>query len=197
MNKSSSKGSWAITQDDFDRLLKWLDPDRARAGEKYENIYHVLIKIFSWSGCSDPEGLADETINRVIHRLPEIVDSYVGDPSLYFYGVAKNVIREYRRQSGPMPLASGLDLRDEPSDKIPELALDCLDRCLGMLSAQNRELITKYYSIDKKERAVDIKGLSAESGLSINALRISLHQIRTKLEKCVRKCIEEKGVLPE
>ena len=46
-------------------LLEWLDPNLDLAGEKYEEIRRGLIKIFGYRGCSDAEGLADETINRV------------------------------------------------------------------------------------------------------------------------------------
>jgi hypothetical protein len=44
------------------------------------------------------EELADEVINRVSKKLPQIVDIYVGDPALYFYGVARKVHREYLRK---------------------------------------------------------------------------------------------------
>ena len=54
-------------------MLAWLDSDRERAGQKYEEIRCGLIKIFVCQGCTDPEGLADETINRVIRKIPEIV----------------------------------------------------------------------------------------------------------------------------
>ncbi len=84
---------------DFDALLSWLDPDRERAGEKYETIRQGLIKMFSWKRASDPEGLADETINRVTRKVAAIREGYVGDPRLYFYGVAKRVLLEEVRRS--------------------------------------------------------------------------------------------------
>ena len=49
-------------------------------------------------GFSDAEDLADETINRVAKRLPEIRESYVGDPVRYFHGVARFIIREMIRR---------------------------------------------------------------------------------------------------
>jgi len=38
------KKEWVLTQEAFDRLLGWLDPDRESAGEKYEAIRLRLIK---------------------------------------------------------------------------------------------------------------------------------------------------------
>ncbi|HEY7785163.1 MAG TPA: hypothetical protein VIB00_10575, partial [Pyrinomonadaceae bacterium] len=56
---------WVLTQESFDALLHWLDPQRDRAGLRYEEIRRSLIKIFACRGCAEPEDLADETINRV------------------------------------------------------------------------------------------------------------------------------------
>ena len=75
---------WILTQESFDALLNWLDPRREEAGQKYEDIRLRLIKIFTCRGCLEPEDLADETINRVSKKLPDIQDSYEGDPTRYF-----------------------------------------------------------------------------------------------------------------
>ena len=58
-----------LSQEAFDRLLAWLNPNRALAGEKYEEIRRRLIKIFTCRGCTCPEVLADETINRVARKV--------------------------------------------------------------------------------------------------------------------------------
>ena len=60
---------WSLSQEDFDALLAWLDPEREQAGLKYEQIRGSLIKIFTGRGCTDPEELADETINRVTAKI--------------------------------------------------------------------------------------------------------------------------------
>ena len=69
------KKEWVITQEAFDGLLAWLDPDRDRAAHKYETVRTRLIKIFSCRGCGVADDLADETINRVTAKLSEIVYS--------------------------------------------------------------------------------------------------------------------------
>ncbi len=70
-----------ITKEPFDALLEWLDPDREKAGQRYEVIRAGLIRIFVSKGLSDAEHYADEAIDRVIKRLPEIQANYVGDPA--------------------------------------------------------------------------------------------------------------------
>jgi len=81
----------------FETLLGWLDRDRDVAGEKYETIRSGLVRIFVSKGFSDAEHLADETIDRVIKRLPDIIDTYEGPPVRYFHGVARDVLLEASR----------------------------------------------------------------------------------------------------
>src|ERR1044072_5403667 len=88
----------AINEESFESLLAWLDPDRETAGQKYEVIRAGLIRIFVSKGFSDAEDLADETMNRVMKRLAEIRDTYVGEPARYFHGVARFVMREMSRR---------------------------------------------------------------------------------------------------
>src|SRR5258708_7517977 len=94
----TDKEELAITQEPFDALLAWLDLDRERAGKKYETIRAGLIRIFVAKGFNDAEDLADEAITRVVRRLPEIKDSYVGEPARYFHGVARNITLEASRR---------------------------------------------------------------------------------------------------
>ena len=92
-----------LTQDDFEKFLRWLDPDRDKAGEKLAQIQARLVSIFSSRGCVDPEFLTDKTTNIVISKTDWLLENYVGNPALYFYGVAKNVYREYLKQLRPVP----------------------------------------------------------------------------------------------
>jgi hypothetical protein len=89
------KKEWALSQEAFDVFLAWLDPDRDRASEKYEEIRRELITDFVRRECSDPETLADEVIDRVIGKLPEIAGTYAGDPALYVYAVAKKSLQRW------------------------------------------------------------------------------------------------------
>ncbi len=92
-----------FTQEAFDQLLAWLNSDREQAGKKYEEIRKRLITIFTCRGCLIPEDLTDETIDRVVMKIPDLAGSYVGDPALYFYGVAN---MSFMNTSEEFPLRS-------------------------------------------------------------------------------------------
>ena len=180
------KKDWVLTEESFKALLAWLDPDPNEAGKKYEDIRRRLIKIFACRGCCEPEDLADESINRVIIRLKDIVDSFTGDPALYFYGVANKVHQEYLRRR-PVPVPPRPD--DEPDDLERDYA--CLEKCLDTLTPANRELMIEYYREEKRAKIEHRKQLADQLGLALNALRIRAHRIRTVLQQCVQKCLAE------
>src|SRR5204863_451821 len=136
-----------VTQAAFDYLLAWLDADRERAGEKYEYIRRRLIKIFTCRGRHDAEELADETINRVTLKATEVSKGYVGDPALYFYGVAQKVFLESVRK----PHASVPPPAPDKSDE-DEREYDCLEQCMGQISPSSRELMLEYYREDKRAK---------------------------------------------
>jgi RNA polymerase sigma factor (sigma-70 family) len=178
----------SLTKEQFNRLLVWLDPDPERAGEKYEAIRRRLISIFLNRQCFEAEDLADETINRVAHKVIELKDNYLGDPARYFYGVAKKVFLEHRRRREqpvrpPPTIASEEDL---------ETSLACLDECLAKLSPPNRELILRYYQQQKQAKIASHKEMGEQMQLKAGALRARTHRIRVKLEKCVLECLERK-----
>jgi RNA polymerase sigma factor (sigma-70 family) len=178
-----------LSQDEFDRLLRWLSPDRERAGERYEQIRQGLIKIFNYRGCASAEDLADETINRVAQRLKDILDTYQGPPDPYFYGVAKKVYLEYTRLKPPPATLPA------PGDDPEEMAgrYECLDECMSQLPAEGRELIMLYYRGEKQAKIDARKELGERLNLNNNALRARAHRIRERLEKCVRECLARKA----
>ncbi len=87
-------GSHNLTREGLDKFLARLDPDRSRAGEKYQTLHHKLVKLFHWRSASNAESLADETIDRVIRKLDQV---HVRDFNPYVLGVAQNVLRESLR----------------------------------------------------------------------------------------------------
>ena len=96
------KNRWTLTQGAFDLLLAQLDTDRQQAGTKYEALRRKLVKFFQWRGCSLPEDLADDTINRVARRVEEIAKTYERDPALYFYGVVNKILLEQLKKQKPL-----------------------------------------------------------------------------------------------
>jgi DNA-directed RNA polymerase specialized sigma24 family protein len=183
-----------LNQDKFELLLSWLDPDREQAWRKYEAIRETLINIFTWRGCRHDVDLADETVNRVMQKLPGLIEGYSGDPARYFYGVAKNVAHEYFRkeaQFSELPIM-GFGVDPNRADEVAPVH-QCLDHCLQQLSAKDRELILSYYQYDKRTKIQERKQLAERLGLEMNALRIRASRIRSFIAKCIRECLAQKG----
>ena len=89
-----------MSQNNFDRLLEWLGPDREKAAEKYEGIRLRLIRSYVCGGCGDDaEDLADRTIDRVIRKLEkgEVPEPYIGEKAHYFLGCAAYIRQEHFR----------------------------------------------------------------------------------------------------
>ena len=182
------RSEWNVTPEDFDAFLAWLNPNREEAGSKYEDIRRRLIKIFASRGCFCPEDLADETINRVVAKIPEISKNYHGDPGRYFGGVARNVFHEYFRKR-PVPAS-----QPEPdSPETQEQELRCLDECLDDLPQENRKIILRYYEGEKRTRIQCRNKQARELDMELNALRIRVHRIRAVLQRCVADCLAHKA----
>ena len=179
MNKN-----WVLTQESFDALLDWLDPQREQAGQKYEDIRLRLIKIFTCRGCFEPEDLADETINRVTGKLKQIEGDFTGDRARYFYGVANKVHLEYLRRKPVLPS----QVLPRTSDGV-EQEFECLERCMEQLTPENRELVLQYYQEEKKAKIDHRKLLAEKLGIAVNALRIRACRIRASLQECVQACL--------
>src|SRR5438874_2289501 len=155
-------------RESFDMLLAWLDPDREKAWMKYETIRKAVIQIFTWRGCRNADELADETDDRVIKKLPELIKKgYSGDKALYFYRVAYNIIHEhFRREARHADLpVSNLADKLNPDDEESKLVRSCLERCLQQLSEENQELFLSYHQYDKRTKIKDRKELAERMGL--------------------------------
>ena len=178
------KKNWVLSQESFDTLLKWLSPNRDQAGEIYEEIRQRLIRIFTARGCSEAEDLADETMNRVASKVPEIGDTYSGEPARYFYAVANNVHLEFLRRKPPALFFPAPDDSREVEDRFR-----CLEKCLTALTPENRDLVIQYYQDDKQAKIDRRKLLAKRLGIAPNALRIRACRIRASLLKCVEECL--------
>lgn len=176
-----------VSQEAFDALLAWLDPDRECAGQKYEEIRIRLIKIFVRRGCPIAEELADETIDRVIRKVRDLAIDYVGDPALYFCGVAHNVHLEYvKKKADPRPLPP-----PEPPDVL-ERNYNCLEHCLREFKEEDHQLILEYYQDEKRAKIDHRKRLAEQRGVPLNTLRMRAHRIRLRLQACVSDCLKQK-----
>lgn len=178
----------ALTIEAFDALLLWLNADREQAGAEYESIRKRLIQLFTCRGCLEPEALADETFNRVSMKMPQLSQNYVGNPALFFFGVAHNVHLEYLRAK---PKQEDSHIFIATTTETDETRYTCLDRCMQTLTPENRNLVLRYYEDDKRAKIEHRQELAARLGIAINALRIRAHRLRGVLKQCVKTCMEQ------
>ena len=195
----SHKTPWTLTQESFDRLLAWLDPDREQAGKIYEDIRANLIQGFRRHHCPVPEDLADRTINRVAKKLPEVESGYRGSRAPYFFAVAHNIHREYlREKAATVPLSmdvpgSFVPLLNSMEDAETEDA--CLRICMERLTPHHREIILQYYRGDKQVKIRLRKELSQRLGITLPLLRLKAQRIRASLKKCILGCLAEQAAV--
>lgn len=181
-----------VTQENFDALLFWLDHgNRETAGQRYEKIRQRLIRIFFGRGCFEAEELADETINRVVQKLPQIAGSYAGEPALYFYGVANKIYLEWLGKQKRIKPAPFTELKSSDETES-ELEYECLENCLKSLPADHYRLIIEYYVGEKSAKIENRRKLAEKLKISNNALQVKASRIRSGLRECVRNCVSEK-----
>jgi DNA-directed RNA polymerase specialized sigma24 family protein len=182
---------WQLNQDAFTSLLARLDEDPERAGEKYVGIYQKLGKYFECRGCASPEELTDETVNRVARRIREGVEIPAEHPIKYFYGVARNVLREQFAQQR----VKFLSLDELTPPEIPftrprelgrqERMLEWISQCLRKLAPEDRELLLEYEHEQKLSRIEHRRRMAMRLGTTANALRLRIFRIRESLERYV------------
>ena len=169
-----------IDQTAFDLMLFWLNPDREKAAQKYESVRRRLIELFASRRFVDAERLADDTIDRVVTKVPQISVGWVGDPLHYFRAVAKMIMLENSR-----PTTAPLPIPDPPDPDELERQDRCLDHCLELVSQDERTLILEYIDGKKKDRYDQAVRL----GISANALRIRVYQIKKTITPCLKECL--------
>lgn len=184
----------AIPPESFDEILAWLNPDRDLAGSIYVQLREDLTKIFTWNRCPDPEGLTDEVFDRVAKKIHHLRDSYVGDPKLYFYGVARNLIKEIPKKVKMQMSLQGTEPASDPRSELEQetaaMREDCLRSCLQKLSEDKRELILAYYAKEKQAKIDHRTEMAQRLGISVETLRVKAYRIRGTLEQCIERCLE-------
>ena len=175
-----------LRQEEFDRLLRWLDTDTDRAGRIYEKIRWRLIAILASRGCPFAEDLADETIDRVARRVADIQETYVGDKGIYFLGVMNNVHHEYLKR----PALSACPPPSDDDVGAKERNYLCLEKCLGKLASNSRQMIERYYAENRRARIDLHKRMAKELGISRGNLRLRALRIREKLQGCIERCLQ-------
>ena len=180
-----------LTQEQFDKLLDWLDADRDQAAARYALIQLRLIRFFASRGCVDAEYLADKTINIVACKKVGGLPDYIGDKSLYFHGVAKNVYWQHIRVPPDESLTDSTVQPIAPPDPEPDLMETFLEGCMQNLDAEDRKLVLRYQEGEKQEKIRLRKVLAREIGITLNALRIKMYRLHLRLEKCIEQRLRE------
>jgi len=178
----------------YERLLRRLDDDEARAGAAFDRLRRTLVKFFDWRGASWPEECADETIDRVARKLAE--DLTVNDIPAFCHGIARMVLHEaIRADARRAPLDETAASTIEPDGpRADDALLETLDRCLDALPEGGRELVLAYYAEDGGgQRIRHRRDIARRTGLTDNALRSRVQRLRDSLEDCVRRRGEAAG----
>jgi RNA polymerase sigma factor (sigma-70 family) len=180
----------------FEALLKLFSENREEAGKLYEVVRKKLVQFFLSKSCDHAEQLADETLNRVASKAESFDPARNVRPTTFIFGFASRVHLEYLR--GPdraaVPLElGGVDTKEAPDAIVrDESDFDCLDACLQMLSADDRDLVIKYYSREGHERIELRRQLAEFLDVSPEALHVRVHRIRKSLRKCIDTCLQNK-----
>jgi RNA polymerase sigma factor (sigma-70 family) len=186
-----------IPSDSVNEILAWLDPDREIAGRMYLDLRRDLVKIFAWNHCSDPEGMADETFDRVAKRAHDLRDTFKGEPRVFFYAVANNLIKEYFRKVKLHVPIEDVELSTNPPQEVeeesPNLREECLQACLREITDNNRDLILAYYAKEKQAKIDHRAEMARRLGVAIETLRVRACRIRAGLEECIGRCMEKRN----
>ncbi len=193
-------------------LLELLDDDSKIAVEKYLQIRQSLLLFLGrQEDVFDPEELADESIERVLQKIetgqPIIFEK--GKEGAYFFGVAKNVLAEYRRERKRLTPLIELPAHQEPYfnpiteqrefeawlDK--ERLLKCVLRGLATLPAPERDLLIEYHrgetgrAAGNNQQKIIRRNLAQRLGINLNALKIRAARIKLKVEEHLDDCLKK------
>lgn len=162
--------------------------------ERYERVRQKLIRFFAARRLPNPENLADETIYRALVSLKSgKVEPLELEP--YLFRIAQNVAwEEYRRLKRIGEQVEWPPAIEPPVIQIDqnerEAYLDCLDECWEKLEAEDRELLERYYAIERGADKIQRRQeMSDQLQIGLKALRSRLLRIRRKLEKCIEDCV--------
>lgn len=165
----------------FDDFLLRLDPACTDPKNGYRRLRLKLVKFFAWRRCDDPETLADETIARLIVRI--LAGKEIKSEWAFVYGIALNVFREFLRDKAKHENLQKALTETEPETLPRQLDInDCQRQCWNNLDREKQDLLKKYYNEEHRDT------LAESMGITINALRLQVHRIRSELRECYEEC---------
>jgi len=202
--RKMSKEKPQLQDREFELLLAWLDPGIEHSADAYLGVHKRLTSIFINKGCSAPEELADETLNRVARQLADGKKIGTDNRFAYLYGVAKNIRSEYwrrwenrkredlKQEGDPNSFKSLVRIGSIAASKETEereRPLHCLDECLSHLPPESRLLMLEYYSEDKTQKIDTRDRMANRLGIASGVLRNRIYKLRNTLRPCVAECV--------
>ena len=186
----------SLSKTDFESFLGTLDQNQEQAAEKYIALRERLEAFFEWRDCENAEELTDIVFDRIIKKIIE--GEIIKNSEAYCVSIAKFVLFENRRNVLKTTALheNSPEIRNKNEEDVePEekrIQLKCLDECLSKLSEDKRKLLIGYFDTDEKTMIPTRKNLAEKLDITLNNLRIRISRLKSKLEKCTKKCCEEK-----
>ena len=158
-------------------LLQVLDADPSRAENRYADLYHKLVRYFRWNRVSEPEDLAQEAVKRSLARLQQGQKITAENPESYFFGVARNLLREGWNARAEEPWVEEQDPPPPPLFRklIREEQIVFLAECTRDLSSRELEMLMAYMAGEGDSWA-------RKAGMQKSTLRSRIHRLRKRLE---------------
>jgi DNA-directed RNA polymerase specialized sigma24 family protein len=163
-----------------DLFLRLLSPDPGEAERRYAALRAKLIFFFVQRGCRDPQDWADEVVYRVSKALREGTE-LTTDLAGFCHGFAVNILKEARKRHARSakndPIESDIPagISRPPHELAAIESMVLLREILEMLDAEDRDLLIRYHTEDRK-------ALARELGITEENLRLRIFRIRRKLE---------------
>lgn len=183
-----------LKQEEFDGLLGLFSENREEAGVIYEELRNSLVRYFEARDCRDADMLADETFSRVASKAHTFDPSRHTRPSSFVFGFASKILLEYSRDPQKMRITydrwvqSALSLPAQDNEPEEAAGMECLRKCLGEMSREDRELMIAYYGKEKQAKIASRKLIAEKLGIKMETLHMRVHRLRGSLKKCMKRC---------
>jgi DNA-directed RNA polymerase specialized sigma24 family protein len=160
------------------QLLAVFDQDPKRAEQRYLELHQKLVRYFEWNQAAEPEDMAQEALKRGLTRLQDGQRITTDDPAGYFFGIARNLVREGWTLRKTEPLEDQPLVAAQPSFRNlnPSEQVVFLRQCLDNLPKEDIEMLLAYVEGNGED-------WGRTMGLEPGALRLRIHRLRKKLEE--------------
>jgi DNA-directed RNA polymerase specialized sigma24 family protein len=170
-----------LADSESEQLLALLDPDPVRAEQKCKALWQRMVFYFRKNGACSPEDLAQEVFARAKSRIVGGQSVYAAQPESYFFGIARNVLREEWKRAKTASIALPEDA-EELLGSCEHVKMErrlLLESCLQKLESDERAFVETYIHEGPVRTAL-------VAGVSSNAASIRFHRLTVKLQALVQ-----------